>query len=222
MQEMSVFDVVGPNMIGPSSSHTAGALRIALLASRIVDGKIVKAEFILYGSFAETYKGHGTDKALVAGILGFYTDDTRVKHSFEYAKKKGLEFDFILNKTEKDIHPNTVDVKLYTKDNGVTLVRGISIGGGNCKIERINDIEVSLTGNYDTILIRQKDTYGVVAYITKILSEYQINIAFMRLYRENKGEIAYTIVEADQTIPKKIPEKLKELPNIETVNIISL
>lgn len=222
MQEMSVFDVVGPNMIGPSSSHTAGALRIALLASRIVDGKIVKAEFILYGSFAETYKGHGTDKALVAGILGFYTDDTRVKHSFEYAKKKGLEFDFILNKTEKDIHPNTVDVKLYTKDNGVTLVRGISIGGGNCKIERINDIEVSLTGNYDTILIRQKDTYGVVAYITKILSEYQINIAFMRLYRENKGEIAYTIIEADQTIPKKIAEKLKELPNIETVNIISL
>ena len=104
----------------------------------------------------------------------------------------------------------------------MTLVRGVSIGGGNCKIEKINGIEVSLTGNYNTILIRQKDTYGVVAYITKVLSEYRINIAFMRLYRENKGEIAYTIIEADQPIPKIIADKLKELPNIETVNIISI
>lgn len=222
MQEMSVFDIIGPDMIGPSSSHTAGALRIALLAGRMVTDKIVRAEFTLYGSFAETYQGHGTDKALVAGILGFHTDDIRIKNSFDYARESGLLFEFILNRTEKDVHPNTVDIKLYTQDNEVTLVRGVSIGGGNCKIEKINGIEVSLTGNYNTILIRQKDTYGVVAYITKVLSEYRINIAFMRLYRENKGEIAYTIIEADQPIPKIIADKLKELPNIETVNIISI
>ncbi|ROR27481.1 L-serine dehydratase [Mobilisporobacter senegalensis] len=222
MQEMSVFDIIGPNMIGPSSSHTAGALKIALLAGRLIDGKIMKAEFTLYGSFAETYQGHGTDKALVAGILGFGTEDTRIKYSFEFAKKNGLEYRFVLNKTEKDVHPNTVDIKLYTQDNEITLVRGISIGGGNCKVEKINDIEVSLTGNYNTILVRQKDTFGVVAQITKVLSENQINIAFMRLYRENKGQLAYTIIEVDQPIPKAIAGKLKELPNIETVNIISI
>lgn len=222
MQEMSVFDVIGPNMIGPSSSHTAGALKIALLTKRLTDGKIIKAEFTLYGSFAETYRGHGTDKALVAGILGYCTEDIRIKHSFDFAKKNGLEFDFILNKSEKDVHPNTVDIKLYTEMNEITLVRGISIGGGNCKIEKINDIEVSLTGNYNTILIRQIDTFGVVAHITKVLSEYQINIAFMRLYRENKGQIAYTIIEVDQSIPKMIANKLKELSNIEAVNIISI
>lgn len=222
MQEMSVFDVIGPNMIGPSSSHTAGALKIALLTRRLTDGKIIKAEFTLYGSFAQTYQGHGTDKALVAGILGFRTEDLRIKNSFEFANRDGLEFGFYLNKSEKDVHPNTVDIKLYTDTNEITEVRGISIGGGNCKIERINDIEVSLTGNYNTILIRQKDTFGVVAHITKVLSEHKINIAFMRLYRESKGQIAYTIIEVDQPIPKMITSILKELPSIETVNIITI
>ncbi len=209
IKEISVFDVVGPNMIGPSSSHTAGALKIALIAGKLADSKIRKALFILYGSFAKTYKGHGTDRALLGGILGFRTEDPRIRDSFFYANQAGLEYQFEINETDRDMHPNTVDIAL-TSDNGTTVTcRGVSTGGGNCKIEKIDNIEVDLTGNYTTLLVRQRDTFGVVAYITSCLSEYQVNIAFMRLYRENKGKEAYTIIETDNDIPPELLKKIR-------------
>lgn len=222
MKEISVFDVIGPNMIGPSSSHTAGALKIALMARKLASGKITAVRFVLYGSFAKTYKGHGTDRALLGGILGFQTEDARIKDSFHFAEEAGLRYSFETNETNKDVHPNTADIYLTSDDGKTVFVRGVSTGGGECRIEKIDDIDVDLTGNLTTLLIKQHDTFGVVASITGCLSEYQINIAFMRLYRESKGETAYTIIETDNDIPPQLAEHIKRLPEIYEAMIIKL
>ena len=220
MKEIGIFDVIGPNMIGPSSSHTAGALRIALLAGRLARSRIVRADFVLYGSFAKTYKGHGTDRALVGGVLGFSTEDRRIRDSFEYAAQAGLEYTFEVNTQETDLHPNTVDITLTTADGAVTRVRGVSTGGGNSHIERIDGVEVRIDGNYTTLLIRQRDTSGVVAAITSALSGSGINIAFMRLYRESKGETAYTIIETDSAIPAEVVREIERHPQIHSAMVI--
>lgn len=220
MKEISIFDVIGPNMIGPSSSHTAGALRISLMVKKIVNKRIKSAKFVLYGSFAKTYKGHGTDRALVAGILGMETEDERIKDAFIYAQKDGLSYSFDVNEENTDYHPNTVDVIVTDECGDVTTITGSSIGGGNIKIIKINGMEVEFTGEYFTLLVKQKDTPGIVAHITKCLSEYDINIAFMRLYREDKGMIAYTIIEADEQINEGVIQKIKENQSIIDVKII--
>lgn len=222
MKEINIFDVIGPNMIGPSSSHTAGALRIALLAGKLTRSKITSAVFTLYGSFSETYKGHGTDRALVAGILGFDTEDARIKESFKYADEAGLRYSFTINATEKDLHPNTVDIDITDADGALTTVRGVSTGGGNCKLERINGVAVSLSGAYTTLLIRQLDKPGVVASITKVLSDFGINIAFMRMYRERKGETAYTIIEVDGEVSSEVEGKIEENKYVESAMLIQI
>ena len=130
MSFISAFDVMGPNMIGPSSSHTAGAARISYLAQKMIEGPLKRADFILYGSFAKTYHGHGTDRALLGGIMGFSTDDMRIRNSYELAHEKGLEFSFTPDETETDIHPNTVDICMENKKGQKMTVRGESLGGG--------------------------------------------------------------------------------------------
>lgn len=220
MKEISVFNVIGPNMIGPSSSHTAGALKIALLARKMAGSKIRGVHFVLYGSFAKTYKGHGTDRALLGGILGFSTEDARIRDSFRYAEQAGLDYSFELNEINADVHPNTVDISITCEDGGQLSVRGVSTGGGDCRIEQIDGVAVDLTGNYTTLLIRQRDTFGVVAYITGCLSEYKINIAFMRLYRESRGETAYTIIETDGDIPQQLVRKIEQRAEISSVRVI--
>ncbi len=222
MKEISVFDVIGPNMIGPSSSHTAGALRIALMARKLAAGKITAVHFVLYGSFAKTYKGHGTDRALLGGILGFQTEDARIKDSFRYADEAGLSYSFETNETNTDVHPNTADITITTENGQTVFVRGVSTGGGDCHIEKIDNIDVDLTGDLTTLLIKQRDTFGVVAYITKCLSDYEINIAFMRLYRENKGENAYTIIETDNDIPQELVDKIQQHQEIHSAMVIKL
>jgi L-serine dehydratase, iron-sulfur-dependent, beta subunit len=222
MKEISVFDVIGPNMIGPSSSHTAGALKIALLARRLAVGKITAVRFILYGSFAKTYKGHGTDRALLGGILGFQTEDARIKDSFHYAELAGLAYSFETDETNQEVHPNTADIFLTTENGKTVFVRGVSTGGGACRIEKIDNFDVDLTGDLTTLLIKQQDTFGVVAYITNCLSEYEINIAFMRLYRESKGENAYTIIETDSDIPPQLVDKIKRRQEIYEAMVIKL
>jgi L-serine dehydratase len=213
-KEMSVFDIIGPNMIGPSSSHTAGALRIARLARNMVKRPIKQVKFILYGSFAQTYRGHGTDRALVAGMLGFDTEDYRIKESFAHAKEAGLYYVFETNIGKLDIHPNTVDIIITDEENEETSVTGVSIGGGRAVIKKINGVEIDLSGDYHTLVIRHKDLPGVVAGVTNILSKFDINIAFMKLYRENKGTIAYSIIETDQPIDGDIIDKIEELNSV--------
>jgi L-serine dehydratase len=213
-KEISVFDIIGPNMIGPSSSHTAGALRIARLATKMVKHTIIKVEFVLYGSFAETYKGHGTDRALLGGILGYDTEDYRIKDSFAHADTAGLVYSFKINTKTKTVHPNTVDIIITDSEEEITTVTGISIGGGSAVIKKINGVNIDLAGDYNTLVIRHRDIPGAVAYITNILSDYEINIAFMKLYRENKGSVAYSIIEADQIITPNIIDKIEDSSNI--------
>ena len=212
-KEISVFDIIGPNMIGPSSSHTAGALRIARLAAKMVKNPIAKVNFLLYGSFARTYQGHGTDRALLGGILGFETEDYRIKESFEHADKAGLQYTFEFD-TKKKVHPNTVDIDITDSEGITTSVTGVSIGGGSAVIKRINGVNIDLSGEYHTLVIRHKDLPGAVAYVTNILSEYDINIAFMKLYREKKGTIAYSVIEADELITANIIQKIEASSNV--------
>ena len=168
MSFISAFDVMGPNMIGPSSSHTAGAARIAFLARKMLNGTLKKVQFTLYGSFAKTYHGHGTDRALLGGIMGFGTDDMRIRDSFEIAKDIGLDFSFVPNEIETDVHPNTVDILMTNENGDHILIRGESLGGGKARICRINDVEVDFTGEYSTLIVIQKDKPGVVTYITNV------------------------------------------------------
>ena len=210
MSFISVFDVMGPNMIGPSSSHTAGAARIALLARKLLTGSLKKVEFTLYGSFAKTYHGHGTDRALLGGIMGFATDDVRIRDSFQIATDNGIEYSFIPNNVETDVHPNTVDILMVNEE------------GGKARLCRINGVEVDFTGEYSSIVVVQKDAPGVVAYITKCLSELGINIAFMRLFRESKGNTAYTIVESDDLVPEDIADTIRRNKNVYNVMVVQM
>lgn len=220
MSFISVFDVLGPNMIGPSSSHTAGTAVIAFLAQKMIQGPLKEVEFILYGSFAKTYRGHGTDRALLGGIMGFGTDDTRIRDSFQIADERGLKYRFTVNETETEIYPNTVDI-IMTNVQGQTMsIRGESLGGGKVRIVRINQVEVEFTGEYSAVIVIQRDKPGVVAHITKCLSDYGVNIAFMRLFREAKGDVAYTIVESDDRLPTNIVDNLKRNQYIQDVMVI--
>lgn len=220
MSFISVFDVLGPNMIGPSSSHTAGTAIIAYLAQKMINGPLKKVEFILYGSFAKTYQGHGTDRALVGGILGFSTDDTRIRDSFQLAGERGLEFEFTVDEKETDIYPNTVDIHMENQDGQVMTVRGESLGGGKVRIVKINQVKVDFTGEYSAVIVIHQDKPGVVAHITKVLSDRNVNIAFMKLFREAKGDIAYTIVESDDHLPEDITENLKGNMNVHDVMVV--
>lgn len=220
MSYVSVFNVLGPNMIGPSSSHTAGAAVIAFLAHKMITPPLKKVDFTLYGSFAKTYHGHGTDRALLGGMMGFNTDDIRIRNSFQIAAERGLAYSFTPCESETDIHPNTVDIRMENARGQVMTVRGESLGGGKVRISRINGVSVDFTGDYSTVIVVQQDKPGVVAHITKVLSDSNVNIAFMRLFRESKGNTAYTIVESDGRFPEGIAEPLRNNPNVHDVMII--
>ena len=235
MSFISVFDVLGPNMIGPSSSHTAGAAVIAYLAHKMIAPPLKKVDFTLYGSFAKTYHGHGTDRALLGGIMGFSTDDTRIRNSFSFATDdvrirdsfqiatdNGIEYSFIPNNVETDVHPNTVDILMVNEEGQEMTIRGESLGGGKARLCRINGVEVDFTGEYSSIVVVQKDAPGVVAYITKCLSELGINIAFMRLFRESKGNTAYTIVESDDLVPEDIADTIRRNKNVYNVMVVQM
>ena len=220
MSLISVFDVLGPNMIGPSSSHTAGAAKIAYLAQKMITGPLLQVDFTLYGSFARTYRGHGTDRALLGGIMGFTTDDMRIRNSFDIAENEGIAFQFQPNEEETDVHPNTVDIHMVNKAGQEMTVRGESLGGGKVRISRINKVQVDFTGEYSAVIVIQKDRPGVVAHITKALSDRNVNIAFMRLFREGKGNVAYTIVESDGHLPENIREELLKNEHVHDVMIV--
>lgn len=191
-----VFDIVGPIMIGPSSSHTAGAVRLGLMARKILGEKVLKAGIQLHGSFAQTYRGHGTDKALIAGILGFAPDDERIVSALNIAKNQGVAYSFQTIKLE-DAHPNTAIIHLTGETGRVAKVCGASVGGGNIMITNINGYAVELTGEYPALITIHRDKPGVITQVTQILARYAVNIAFMRVSRQNRGESAMMIMELD-------------------------
>lgn len=210
---LQAFDIIGPIMIGPSSSHTAGAVRIGKYARSILGTKPVKARICFSGSFAKTYKGHGTDKAVIAGILGMETDDARIRNSLEIAKEEGLVFTF--EETEIDgAHPNTAEITLIDAEGKEALVQGASIGGGNIIINKINGTEVNITGKSDTLVIPHKDVPGMIAVVTNILAEKGVNIHGFSLCRDRKGGTAVMTIEIDGNINESLNEAILENPHI--------
>ncbi|WP_317367112.1 L-serine ammonia-lyase, iron-sulfur-dependent subunit beta [uncultured Tyzzerella sp.] len=221
MAFLSIFDVVGPNMVGPSSSHTAGAAAISLIAKKMFGKKISNVKFILYGSFAKTYKGHGTDKALLGGSLGFVSDDLRIRDSFNIAKELGVNYYFEESSIELD-HPNIVDVCMESKSGDKMIVRGVSIGGGKVKIVAIDGTSVEFFGEYPTLIIDHLDKKGVIAFISNCLQDTNTNIAFMKVYRDDKGEKAHSIIECDDKINENIINILKQNENIINVMLLQI
>ncbi len=211
MKDYGVFDVIGPVMIGPSSSHTAGAARIGKIARDILGTDFNRVIFYLHGSFAKTYKGHGTDKALVAGVLGMGPSDENLRNSFEIALAQGIAYEFI----EADLgyqHPNTVKIVFKSKDKKDSYIIGSSIGGGNVLITNINGNKVEFTGDYPTLLIKYYDRKGIISRITSVIANNDINIASMKVTREDN--IATMVVETDSVIGEKIINEISEAEEI--------
>ena len=213
----SVFDIIGPVMIGPSSSHTAGAVRIGKGVYSIFGEEPEEVTFHLYNSFAKTYKGHGTDKALVAGILGMDTDDSDIKNSLEIAHQKGIRIYWDILKDSNTPHPNTAKITVK-KGNKSMSITGVSIGGGNIQVTELNGFSVSLTMNTPTLIVVHQDVPGMIAKVTDILSAHHINIAQMNVTRESAGEKAIMIIEVDSRDCHESVKEIQDIPNLHNVN----
>ncbi len=218
---MNIIDILGPVMIGPSSSHTAGAVRLGLLAVGVLGSKPVKAEIFLHGSFAETYKGHGTDMALLAGLMGWLPDDERIPNACEFAKESGLEFTFTKTDLGNLTHPNTAMFKLTAADGSKCEVVGASIGGGQVQINSIDGYPVELTGKLPAILTVHEDRRGTIALVTSTLANAGVNVATMRVFRSNKGGLASMVIECDENVPGEIINLIGALQQIHSVRFIS-
>lgn len=225
MEPLGLRDIIGPIMVGPSSSHTAGALRIARMARRLLSAAPARADITLYGSFAHTGTGHGTDKALVAGLLGLEADDLRIRDSFFLAKGAGLEFAFA-RATDAQAeaagieHPNTVDMRIVDAGGERIDVRGVSVGGGAAAIRRIDGVDVDISGKRTSVVVSQRDERGVLAHIARCLSDAAVNIATTRMYRTRRGAHAYTVMEVDGSVPARAKEAIERDPRVMGVRVI--
>ena len=217
---MDIFDIIGPVMVGPSSSHTAGAVRIGYIAGKLMGEPIAKAEILLYGSFLATGKGHGTRKALVAGLLGMKPDDMRIPDSFEIAKEHGIEVVFG-ESALRDAHPNTAQIFLTSVTGKNLEVVGESLGGSRINIAQIDGISTNFSGDYPTLVVHNMDQPGHVAEVTSMLAHKSVNIATMQLYRSNRGGDAVMVLECDQEIPREGIEWLKKVEGITKVTYLS-
>lgn len=218
---MNLFDIVGPVMVGPSSSHTAGAVRIGYIARLLLNENIKKAEIYLHGSFQATGKGHGTDRALIAGLLGMHPEDERIPNSFQIAKEQGMTFSFAGIEL-RDAHPNSVLMKL-TGTNGRELeIEAASIGGGRIKICKLDGLEANFCGDYPTLIVHNLDQPGHVAEVTSMLAHKSVNIATMQLYRDKRGGDAVMIIECDKEVPTESIKWLEKLEGIRKVTYLSL
>ena len=213
----SVFDIIGPVMVGPSSSHTAGAVRIGKIVSAIFGETPTEVEFQLFNSFAKTYRGHGTDLALVAGILGMDTDDPRIPDSLKIAHERGIRIVWSIQKESNAPHPNTTTITVKN-DHKTISVTGISIGGGNIQVTELNGFAISLNMNTPTIIIVHQDVPGMIAHVTEALSRYDINIAQMNVTREKAGEKAIMIIEVDSRSCEAAIEDIRKIPHLHNVN----
>lgn len=220
MKNYSVFDMIGPQMIGPSSSHTAGAARLGGIVCRMAGGSVKSAKATLFGSFARTGRGHGTDRAVVAGLLGLAPDDPKLCRSMELAEEQGKQI-MVEFSSEEAEHPNTVRI-LAEKENGRVIdVTGISAGGGKVEIRKINGMEVSFGCEYPTLLVFHQDRPGVIHHVTKLLAEADVNIAFMHVFRNSRHLRACMVIETDNEIPQTLVQRLpKENAEIDEVCVL--
>lgn len=217
---VGIFQVAGPIMVGPSSSHTAGAARIGKVARQIANADFDKVSFGLFGSFDKTGQGHGTDRALLAGVLGMNANDENIPKSFEIAKEKGLEFEFHAVELE-NAHENTAIITFYKNGEKRLEIQAASTGGGNIRIEKIDGYDIGVTGVLPTIFVRQNDKKGVISHVSTVLADNDINVATMKVSRQSKSEEAICVIEIDDNINKEIVEKLKDYEHIRAVRLIS-
>lgn len=220
MANVGIFDVLGPIMIGPSSSHTAGAARLGKIAQTIVNDEIKEVKFLLHGSFSKTYKGHGTDKALAAGILGMNPDDERLRNAIEIAEASGMKLEFIPTDLGQ-YHPNTVKFLITDIHDISWEVLGSSIGGGLVEVTEVNGNKVQITGEYSTVITCHEDIPGTVAKVSNLFYEEKINIACMRLVRSQKGKGATMTLELDGPVSPEIVDSIKQVDGINRVIVIN-
>lgn len=218
MKYKTVFDIIGPTMVGPSSSHTAGAVRIGLVARDLFNQLPKQADIYLYGSFMETYKGHGTDVALVGGLLGYDTDDDRIQTSLETAEEAGMKVNFI-EMAEERSHPNTAIINMRDGDKEIS-VEGVSIGGGKIEVVAINGFNIAISGNYPALLVFHKDTFGTIGRVANILGNSSINVGSMQVSRKEKGDQALMTCELDDAVNDEIIEKIKNVDGVVTVSLM--
>jgi L-serine dehydratase len=211
-----LFDIAGPIMVGPSSSHTAGAVRLGAMARIILGERPAEARIKLHGSFAQTYRGHGTDKALIGGLLGFAPDDERIKAALTLAAGHGLTYSFSTVDLP-DVHPNTALLELTGVSGQTRQVTGASVGGGNILITRIDGYPVRVTGQYHTLITIHNDKPGVIATVTKKLADEGVNIAFMQVSRQERGEEALMVIEADEPIPAEALSPIRAVAAMKAV-----
>ncbi|MBI3579169.1 MAG: L-serine ammonia-lyase, iron-sulfur-dependent, subunit beta [Ignavibacteriales bacterium] len=216
-EQPSLFDILGPIMIGPSSSHTAGASRIGYIARQLLHDEPKKAIITLYNSFAKTHKGHGTDKAIIGGILGFGPDDERIRDSHELAKKAGLEWEFKFVGDFVRFHSNTARIKLFAKKGGTVEVVGASLGGGRIKIQEIEGFPVDFNAQTHTVVIIADDVPGSIQHISGAIAQRQVNIANMFVSRMEN--VANMVIELDQALDE---DTLKEIGNFSWVKFVRL
>mgnify|MGYP000483710756 FL=1 len=213
---INIFDMMGPVMVGPSSSHTAGAARIGNMGRTLLGEEVTRADIGLHGSFAETGFGHGTDRALLAGLLGMKPDDLRIPNAYEEANRAGMAYSFRTVEL-RDAHPNTALLELTGKSGKKLTLQASSIGGGAIVVNKIDGIDVNFTGDFNTLIVRNQDESGSVAAITSILSQVHINVANMSVNRHRRGGDALMVIETDQHIKPRQVEFLSELPGILSV-----
>lgn len=218
--EISIFEAIGPVMIGPSSSHTAGAERLGRMAAKLVGTPFTHVEFGLHGSFAKTYRGHGTDVALVAGILGLSQDDERLRDSFALAAEQGITYRFYETELE-GAHENSVCMTFSMADGRIREVVGSSIGGGQIKICSVDGFPLEMSLTMTTLLILHRDTKGMIYRITGSLMKHDINIATMRLTRQERGAMACCVIETDSVIPQEVAAELERMEDIHSVQVIN-
>lgn len=218
---MNLFEIIGPVMVGPSSSHTAGAARIGYICRKLMGEPVKKADIFLYGSFLATGRGHGTDRALIAGLLGMKPDDGRIPDSFRLADEAGMEYRF--GEAElRDAHPNSVQLVLVGESGRGLEAVAASVGGGRIKICQIDGLDANFYGDYPTLVVHNQDQPGYVAEVTNMLAERGVNIAAMQLYRDERGGHAVMVVECDREISEDALRWLEQRPGIEKVTYLSL
>ena len=213
---MNIFDIIGPVMIGPSSSHTAGAVRLGRVANKLIDQrKLVRAEITLSGSFARTYKGHGTDRALLAGIMGYHSYSPEIREALSIAKSRGIDYAFV-KRDIKGAHPNTALIRYYTADGAEGSVQGASVGGGNILVSQIDGMDVHFTGDNNTIIVMHYDKPGVIAAVTQVMHwEYaDLNISSFYLSREARGGNSIMTIEVDSMPPEGLIAKIRQIGNV--------
>lgn len=210
---MNIFDILGPVMVGPSSSHTAGAVRIGLIARELLGEEPVQAHLFLHGSFAATGAGHGTDRALIAGLLGLTPDDPRIPDSFSLARERGLAFT-IVPKELRGAHPNTAELELSARSGKQTRVRAASVGGGRIVVDHLDGVKVSFSGESNTLIVHSLDRPGLAAEITSLLAFCQVNIGTLQLFRDRRGGTAVMVAEIDTALPPEAMRMVERLDGI--------